>query len=206
MDEARSVRDYWFGRLPLSADALESRLRFWFADDGADAQRERDAEIRARFGALSERAVGGELADWADGPRGRLSLIILLDQFPRNMFRGTARAFAGDARALALALSGMQSAADAALDVVERLFFYIPLQHAENHEAQEESIAAYRRLVNEAPAELRPSFVDSLQWAEKHRAIIERFGRFPARNAALGRASTSEEQQWLATEGETFGQ
>jgi uncharacterized protein (DUF924 family) len=206
MDEARSVREYWFGRLPLSAEALDSRMRLWFAEEGDAEQRARDAEIGERFGALSERAIGGELAEWADGPRGRLSLIILLDQFPRNMFRGTARAFAGDARALSLALSGMQSAADAALDVVERLFFYMPLQHAENREVQEESIAAYRRLVDEAPAELRVAFADSLHWAEQHRAIIEQFGRFPARNAALGRESTAAERQWLAATAEAFGQ
>jgi uncharacterized protein (DUF924 family) len=206
MDEARSVRDYWFGQLPLSAPALDSRLRFWFADDSGAEQRQRDAEIGMRFGELCERAVSGQLADWADGPRRRLSLIILLDQFPRNMFRGSARAFAGDGQALPLALSGMQSAADAALDVVERLFFYMPLQHAENREVQEESIAAYRRLLNEAPAELRACFAAALEWAERHQAIIEQFGRFPSRNAALGRESTPAEQQWLEASGETFGQ
>jgi len=206
MGEARSVRDFWFGRLPLSADELDSRQQFWFGEDADAAQRARDAEIRERFAALSERAVSGQLTDWADGPRRRLSLIILLDQFPRNMFRGTARAFAGDARALTLALSGMQSAADAALDVIERLFFYMPLQHAESREVQEESVAAYRRLLDEAPEELRPFFAGALEWAEKHQAIIERFGRFPARNAVLGRESTPEERQWLSAAAETFGQ
>ena len=206
MDEARSVREYWFGRLPLSADSFDSRMRLWFAEDGEAQQRERDAEIRERFGALSERAIGGQLAEWADGPRGRLSLIILLDQFPRHMFRGSARAFASDERAVALTLSGLKSAADAALKVVERLFFYMPLQHAESREVQEESIAAYRRLVDEAPEELRVAFADSLHWAEKHRVIIEQFGRFPSRNAALGRESTAEERQWLAATADTFGQ
>jgi len=156
--------------------------------------------------ALFERAAGGELAGWADGPRRRLSLVLLLDQFPRNMFRGTARAFAYDAAALALALSGMQSAADAALDVVERIFFYMPLQHAESYEVHEESVAAYRRLLSEAPEELRPIFAGAVRSAENHRAIIAQFGRFPHRNRALGRATTPGEQEWLRVGGDTFAQ
>jgi uncharacterized protein (DUF924 family) len=122
------------------------------------------------------------------------------------MFRGSARAFAHDAQALGLALSGMQSAADAALDVVERMFFYTPLQHAESSEVQDESVAAYRRLLTEAPQELRDPFAATLRSAVNHRAIIERFGRFPYRNRALGRVSTPEEQQWLGKGGERFGQ
>jgi uncharacterized protein (DUF924 family) len=206
MDEARSVREFWFGRLPLSATALKDRIRFWFGDENAPLRRRRDAHIRVRFGVLFERALSGELGAWADGPRRRLSLIILLDQFPRNMYRGTARAFAGDTQALALALSGMQSAADAALDVVERIFFYMPMQHAENREAQEESCAAYRRVLAEAPEELRPIFAGALRSAENHRKIIEQFGRFPYRNRTLGRASTPAEVRWLRAGGESFGQ
>ena len=132
MDEARSVRDFWFGQLPLSAGALQQRMRFWFGAQGSQLRAQRDEQIRVRFGAVFEKAIAGGLASWADGPRRRLSLVIVLDQFPRNMFRGSARAFAYDGQALGLTLSGMQSAADAALDVVERLFFYMPLQHAEN--------------------------------------------------------------------------
>jgi uncharacterized protein (DUF924 family) len=206
MDEARSVRDFWFGPLPMSAEALNRRLRFWYGDDSAEFRQRRDAEIFRRFGGLLERAARGELDAWADGPRRRLSLIILLDQFPRNMFRGTARAFAYDAQALALTLSGMQSAADAALDVVERIFFYMPLQHAESLEVQEESVAAYRRLLSEAPEDLNGPLSGALRSAENHRAIIEQFGRFPHRNCALGRESTPEEEQWLAIGGDSFAQ
>jgi uncharacterized protein (DUF924 family) len=135
-----------------------------------------------------------------------LSLILLLDQFPRNIFRGTARAFAYDSRALALTLSGMQSGADAALDAAERIFFYMPLQHAESREVQDESVAACRRLLAEAPAELRPSFAAVLEYAEHHRSVIERFGRFPHRNRVLGRESTPAEEAWLSVSGERFGQ
>lgn len=203
MDEARSVREFWFGKLPLSPEALSERMGFWFGADEFTAQRDR--EIRTRFAELLERAACGQLESWADGPRRRLSLIILLDQFPRNLFRGGARAFACDEKALSLTLSGMQSGADAALDAVERIFFYMPLQHAESLEVQEESVAAYRRLLAEAPEELRGSFAGVLDYAENHRSIIERFGRFPHRNGVLGRASTPAEEAWLR-EGERFGQ
>jgi uncharacterized protein (DUF924 family) len=206
MDEARNIREFWFGPMPLSPEALNRRLRFWFGGETPEVREQRDTHMRERFGAALERASSGQLAAWADGPRRRLSLIILLDQFPRHMFRGEARAFAYDGQALSLTLSGMQSAADAALDVVERMFFYMPMQHAESREAQEESVAAYRRLLDEASGGLREPFAAALRSAENHRALIERFGRFPHRNRALGRESTAEETRWLHTGGESFGQ
>jgi uncharacterized protein (DUF924 family) len=206
MDEARQIREFWFGKLPLTAQALGQRLSLWFPDDErADVARNWDQAIRSRFGTLVERAALGELASWADSPRCCLSLILLLDQFPRNIYRGTARAFAGDDQALAVTLSGMESAADAALDVVERLFFYMPLQHSEAREIQDESVAGYRRLVGEAPQELRSAFEDALKDAEQHRSVIERFGRFPHRNRALQRVSTPEEVTWLRGEDQPLG-
>lgn len=202
MDEARAVREYWFGAQPLTAEALDRRMGLWF---GAEGERH-DAEIRERFGGLLARAAAGELSAWGDGPRRRLSLILLLDQFPRHVFRGTARAFEYDEQALTLALTGMQSGADGALDFAERLFFYMPLEHAENRDAQDESVAAFRRLLEEVPPELHAAFASTLGSAEKHRSIIERFGRFPHRNALLGRASTPEEEQWLKEGGASYGQ
>lgn len=205
MDEALEVRRFWFGKLPLKPDGVAARLALWF---GASAQEQRQVDdlIRERFGPLTERAAAGELASWADSPRRRLSLILLLDQFPRQIHRGTDRAFATDRDALALTLSGMQSAADAALSPVERIFFYMPLQHAELRDAQDESIAAYRRLLNEAPPDLQEMFASSLKYAELHRGIVARFGRFPHRNRVLGRASTAEEEAYLRRAGESFGQ
>src|SRR5262245_42904416 len=189
MDEARQVRDFWFGKLPLTPEVLKRRMQLWFAgDESPDVRRHRDELIRSKFAGLIERAAKGELASWADGPRRRLSLIVLLDQFPRNIYRGTARAFAHDAQALGLALSGMQSGADAALDAAERMFFYMPLQHAESLEAQDEAVAAFRRLALEAPEPLRPAFEECAKFASAHRDIIQRFGRFPHRNRVLGRA------------------
>jgi uncharacterized protein (DUF924 family) len=196
MDEALEVRRFWFGTPPLKPDGVQARLALWFGADAA-AQQRTDEGVRSRFGALIERAARGELAAWADSPRRRLSLILLLDQFPRHVYRGTPRAFATDRDALALTLSGMQSAADAALTPVERIFFYMPLQHAELRDAQEESVSAYRRLRHEAPAELETMFAEALAAAELHHSIVARFGRFPQRNRVLERRDTAEEAQYL---------
>jgi uncharacterized protein (DUF924 family) len=203
MDEARKVRDFWFGKTPLAAEQLPRRMELWF---GArpELKQHVDDTLRSRFGALVEQALSGDLAQWADGPRRRLSLILLLDQFPRNIFRGTARAYAGDEQALTLALTGMQSVADAALNPVERIFFYMPLQHAESLEVQDEAVAAYRRLAEEAPDVIREIFKGCLNFAERHRAVIQQFGRFPHRNQVLGRENTPEEIAWLKQGGDTF--
>lgn len=204
MDEARNVREFWFGKLPLSPEQLARRMQIWFGDM-SEAQREHmDAAIRDRFEPLIQEAAAGHLESWADGPRRRLSLILLLDQFPRNIYRGTARAFEHDEQALGLAISGMQSGADAALDPVERVFFYMPLQHSEVREVQDESVAAYRRLVLEAPEPLKPIFTGCVEYAERHRNVIERFGRFPHRNELLGRATTKAEADYLREGGENF--
>ena len=205
MDEALEVRRFWFGKLPLKPEGVQARLELWFGS-GLEEQQRADELIRSRFASLIERAAAGELTAWADSPRRRLSLILLLDQFPRQIYRGTGRAFATDRDALALSLSGMQAAADAALTPVERIFFYMPLQHAELPEAQDEAVAAYRRLLKEAPAELEEMFASSLKYAELHRSIVARFGRFPHRNHVLGRLSTSEERDYLRQGGESFGQ
>ena len=205
MEEALEIRRFWLGNPPLKPDGVKGRLALWFGA-GAEEQRRSDELIRSRFAALIDRAAAGELAAWADSPRRRLSLILLLDQFPRHVHRGTARAFATDRDALALTLSGMQSAADAALTPLERIFFYMPLQHAELREAQDESVAAYRRLLNEAPRELEAMFVDALRSAELHRSLVARFGRFPHRNRILERRNTPEEAEYLGQSAPSFGQ
>jgi len=218
VDEALRVREFWFGRawtgaLPSPIDreglprskSLAQRASVWFETDPRLLE-QHDELIRAQFSGVVERAARGELSGWADSPRRRLSLIILLDQLPRHIHRGTAQAFAWDEPALSLALSGMQSAADAALNVVERIFFYMPLQHAESQEVQDESVAAYRRLLAEAPADLATIFEEALGSAQSHREIVNRFGRFPHRNRILGRAGTAAEDTWLRTNTERFGQ
>jgi len=204
---AHEILEFWFGQRPYTLAAVEQRMRLWFgAEDAPELIPQTDEVIRLRFGALAAAAARGELAAWESSPRRRLALILLLDQFSRNIFRGRLRAFSQDRTALALTVSGMQLGADAALDPVERLFFYMPLQHAESVEVQEESVAAFRRLEEEAPAELRAVFVPVSAYARVHREIILRFGRFPHRNQALGRETTAEEAAWLEREGMRFGQ
>jgi uncharacterized protein (DUF924 family) len=215
MDDALRVRTFWFGKrlsgaLPregLAAIAQELKLRntLWFGTD-SQMTAQQDEQVRSEFRGLVERAGRGNLAAWADSPRRRLSLIILLDQFTRQIYRGTPQAFAHDAQALTLTLSGMESAADGALNIVERLFFYMPLQHGESTEAQEESVSNYRRLLAESPAELRPTFDEAFESAQHHRTLILQFGRFPHRNPILGRESTPEEEAYLKKTGERCGQ
>ncbi|HEY5101863.1 MAG TPA: DUF924 family protein [Steroidobacteraceae bacterium] len=206
MDDARRVREFWFGKLPLGRDALAARMRLWFAgEDSPELAQECDAALRAEFAPRVEAALRGDLASWGDAPRRRLSLILLLDQFPRNIYRGRSRAFAGDEQAVSLALSGMQSGADAALDPVERIFFYMPLQHCESIDVQDESVAAYRRLLREAAQPLSDFFAEALKAAQRHAEIVRRFGRFPHRNRILRRDSTHEEEDFVR-QGESFGQ
>jgi uncharacterized protein (DUF924 family) len=186
---------------------MDERMRFWFG--GREPQElltMKDREIEARFESMMEAAAQGKLDAWADSPRRRLALILLLDQFPRNVYRGTARAFENDAKAVQLALDGIQVGADATLDPVERLFFYMPLQHSEDLAVQEESLAASRRLASETPDHLQRQFNITLGYAELHRDIIKRYGRFPHRNAVLGRSSTAEELSYLRNSAERFGQ
>lgn len=204
---AQDVLLFWFGPRPYTAASIGQRSRLWFGDpDAPELTPQTDELIRERFSALIAAAQADQLAAWESSPRRRLALILLLDQFSRNVYRGTARAFAQDHQALSLAVSGMQSGGDASLEPVERIFFYMPLMHAESLEVQHESVAAFRRLLQEAPADMHATFKASVDSAQEHRDIIERFQRFPHRNQILGRDSTPEERAWLAADGERFGQ
>ncbi|MCS6946159.1 MAG: DUF924 domain-containing protein [Steroidobacteraceae bacterium] len=207
MDHARTVLDYWFGPQSLDAARLAERMRFWFGGAESPAMLHmRDRDIAARFGPLMRRAAAGECSSWADSARRRLALILLLDQFPRRVYRGRPEAYATDGLALQLALDGLHAAADATLTPAERIFFYMPLQHAEALDAQDESVAAYRRLCGEAPPEMRHAFVTLLRFAQLHRDIIARFGRFPHRNKVLRRDSTPDELSYLRANVPRFGQ
>ena len=196
---ALDILESWFGSRPYARAAVVRRMRLWFGDaDAPELRPQSDEMLRQRYGALARAAARGEFDVWESSPRRRLALILLFDQFPRHIYRGTARAYEQDRRALALTVGGMQLGADAALDPVERIFFYMPMAHAEARELQEESVSAFRRLAAESPAELSEVFAAATQRAEQLRVIIERFGRFPHRNAALGRISTPEESSWLS--------
>jgi uncharacterized protein (DUF924 family) len=185
-----AILDFWFGR-PGTAEYGTTR-DFWFRKDAAF-----DAEIRARFGPAIDTALGGGFAD-GSSPRAALARIVLLDQFTRNAFRDTPRAFEGDALALRLADQATARAEDLELIAVERWFVYMPFVHAESQAAQERAVSLFRRLRDET------GLAEPLPWAEKHAEIIRRFGRFPHRNAILGRASTAEERSFLASPGSRF--
>ena len=203
---AQDVLDYWFGPDPLAPDQVASRIRLWFGGDDPEIRDLRDEDMARRFTPLAQQAAAGELDAWAASPHRLLALILLLDQIPRNIHRGTSRAFQQDEKALNLALGGMSTGADAGLTPIQRVFLYLPLQHSESPDIQDESVTAFRALVAAAEPEHRAVFEGCLNFALLHQRIVKRFGRFPHRNRVLGRRSTDAELKFLAEEAETFGQ
>jgi uncharacterized protein (DUF924 family) len=200
LPRAQEVLDFWFGPDPLSPEHFTERLHLWFGgDDPPEVIAERDALVASRFKPLMDEAASGALDHWAGSPHRLLALVLLLDQFPRHVYRGRARAYAQDSRALAFTLHALTTGADATLSVAGRLFLYLPLQHAESAAMQEESISAYRRLLEDAPGQHKKLFQSVLDFALQHQQVVARFGRFPHRNAALSRRSTPEETEFLGT-------
>jgi uncharacterized protein (DUF924 family) len=195
-----SILSFWFGPDPADPVALKVRQPSWFAVDPAI-----DAEIRLRFGDAWAAATRGEI-DWAGDPRGALAVVILLDQFSRNLQRGKAAAFAQDSNALAAATAVVDAGEDRKLLPAERSFLYMPFEHAEDLALQHRSVALFSTLVEQAGPHWTWLTEDSLKWARFHFEIIERFGRFPHRNAVLGRPSTPAEDRYLAAGGPRFGQ
>jgi uncharacterized protein (DUF924 family) len=185
--QATAVLDFWF------AGSAAPRAE-WFRKDAAF-----DGLIAGRFGALVGQALAGGLAEWMHEPHGALAQVIVLDQFTRNIFRDTPRSFAGDALALAAAQAMVARGDDLALPLVQRVFVYLPFEHAEDGAMQHESLRLFAAL-----AAADASLVTQLDYARRHAEIIERFGRFPHRNALLGRESTVEEVQFLQQPGSRF--
>lgn len=185
--DACAVLDVWFGDDDVRHDE-------WFRKDAAF-----DVSIRARFGAVLRAALAGGLTEWDAVPQGALARIVVLDQFTRNAFRDTPRAFAGDALALQAAQALVASGGDRLLTPLQRWFVYLPFEHSEDLAMQAESMRLFGLLAAEAPA-----LADTLEWAHKHQVIVQRFGRFPHRNAILGRASTAEEEAFLREPGSRF--
>ena len=186
----RAILEFWFGR-PGSAEYGQSRSE-WFRKDPAF-----DAEIRSRFGAEVEAALDGGFIAWTE-PHALLARVLLLDQFTRNSFRDTSRAFAGDALALPLVTAAVERGDDRPLIAVERSFIYLPFAHAEDLAAQQRSVALFTGLRDET------GLAYPLVWAERHAEVIRLFGRFPHRNAILGRQSTPEEIAFLSAPGSRF--
>ncbi len=201
-DLTRTILTFWFGE--PGADH-SPQVKRWFTKDPAF-----DAEIAERFGDALESAARGELDAWGEGdPKEALALVVLLDQFSRNVFRGTPRSFAQDGRALRVCLGGQERGADRALPFMERYIFFMPMMHSEDLDVQRRSVLAFKALADEAREGGAPEGVQKLllsagDYAVQHARIIERFGRFPHRNAIVGRASTAEEVTFLAEPGSSF--
>lgn len=190
---------FWFGALDAHGRADTQHQERWWSKS-ADF----DREVRARFESLHHAAVGGKLQSWLDAPRSRLAYIIVLDQFSRNMYRDTARMFAADAQALAATEQGVAREHDRSLALHERVMFYMPLMHSERLDDQERCIALFSALSRESSDPGRALMLSHIGFAERHRDIVRKFGRFPHRNALLGRPSTAQELEFLAGPGSSF--
>jgi uncharacterized protein (DUF924 family) len=186
------ILDFWFGFLPGPNYFPQDKMPIWFASSP-----EIDRQIRDIFGQDLINAERGEYNHWRDTPRGRLALILLLDQIPRHIYRKQPQEFMFDRMARALVIEGIQKGDDKRLYPIERAFFYLPLEHAEDLQMQNLSVASYQQLLATSPEALKPQMQDFLQAAIMHQQQIARFGRFPYRNAILGRASTPEETVFL---------
>ncbi len=197
---AAEILDFWLGDGLARGWPTQNLNERWFGGGTA-----LDQEIKNRFGTDVLHAVQGCLPDWDKQLHSRLALVILLDQFTRNVFRGTGQAFAGDVRAQQLTLQTLAHQQDLQLPWVGRVFIYMPLMHAEDAALQAKSVACFSQLLVDAPADLKPKIKGNLDFAHQHQDMIARFGRFPYRNAALGRISTPEETDFLLTAAR-FGQ
>lgn len=191
-DDIGEVLTYWLHPKPETAADVEARRQFWF-EGSADT----DREIRTRFGALVARARAGELDDWKESSRGTLALLILLDQFSRNVHRGSPDAFSHDPIALEIARAGFDGGRFDDADVIDRMFFALPFRHAEDVESQKRAVELAVEDARRGEPHLLDFLVYSVDWARKHLDVIVRFGRFPHRNATLGRTSTPEEIAYL---------
>ena len=201
MTTPKDVLSFWFQDATRSPEALQRRSAVWFRSEPAF-----DRECATRFTVLLEDAARGVLDGWGGAPHGRLALVVLLDQMPRNIHRGSPAAFMHDAQAASHCLAGIESGQDRSLHPVERIFLYMPLQHAEDLDLQRRSIEQFGSLAAEAGDAWRGYLAENVRYARDHHDIIERFGRFPHRNRVLGRESTAQELRYLADGAPTFGQ
>ena len=197
---ASAILHYWLGDGLEQGWPTQDLNGLWFGG-GAEL----DSSIRQRFGSLVEQAQAGGLTEWEVKPLTRLALVILLDQFSRNVYRGQPQAFAGDGRSQQLVTDALAQQLDERLPLVGRLFLYMPLMHAESVALQDQCVQCFTNLVAQAPAALKDTLEGNLKFARQHRALVVEFGRFPHRNAVLGRTSTPQEIEFLKN-GPRFGQ
>jgi uncharacterized protein (DUF924 family) len=191
--------EWWFGTLESPNEIAADKGKLWFGK--RDSQ---DLEARTRFGDWVEQALAGGLTEWAQRPEGWLALVLLLDQLPRMIFRDTPKSFSGDLRAQALVAQGIAADFDRQLRPIQRVFIYLVFEHCENLVVQNEAVSRFIDLVAQQPEADRAVFADNLDYAERHQKVIARFGRFPHRNAVLGRESTAEELAFLSGPGSRF--
>lgn len=192
--QINSILTFWFGDPQFEDTGYAQRRKLWFAKS-----LEVDQQISTRFQLLYEQAVAGGFPKWQQSPQGCLALLLLFDQFPRNMFRGTPQAFATDTQALQVAKTAIDRGFDQACPSIQRIFFYLPFEHSENLADQRRSIELSGRLVAEAT-----ELTDVFDYAIRHQQVIERFGRFPHRNMILDRLTTPEEAEFLQQPGSSF--
>jgi uncharacterized protein (DUF924 family) len=192
-DTIEELHNYWFGELDENGLCVSDRNSLWFGADSAT-----DAACRERFGASLAQARAGKLDGWAQTDRGLVALVVLLDQFSRNIYRGTAQAFAGDPQALALAQRTIAAGHHLRLPVIHRVFLYLPLEHREDAALQELCVTLFEDLARLTD---HPQFASFTRYAAAHRDVITRFGRFPHRNAVLGRESSAAELAYLREHG-----
>lgn len=197
--DADAVLETWFGNDQETPDAVDERARLWFAPDSSF-----DELIRDQFASFPDRALAGEFSDWAGAARSCLALVLVLDQFPRNLYRGSSQSFAYDATALEVCRDALARGLDGELSPLEAVFLYLPLEHTEDLHVQTQSVSMFRKLLGRASTQLTDRFESFLVYAQRHHAVIEQFGRFPHRNAVLGRRSTSAEIDYMESGGETF--
>ena len=190
---------FWFGDDQDDSATAAAKAELWWGHSPAT-----DEALQEQFGAAASAAAAGVLGHWTGSPRGRLALILLLDQLPRAIRRDTPEAFAQDDAARKTAAQGLDSGADRLLRPIERLFFYLPFEHSEDLEDQDRSVELFRELALSVSEEQRPTFAGFLDYAKRHHEVIARFGRFPHRNRILGRESTAEEIAFLEQSGSSF--
>lgn len=191
-EQVDQILKFWFGRVEDTIVPSENRARIWFGEDT-----EIDTEIKQKFEHDLFNSIAGNNDHWTETPRGQLASIILLDQFSRHIFRDNIRAYQQDDIALMICANGIQEEAEHSLSLIERVFYYFPLLHSEQLGYQEQSVRAYQMLTDLAFAETRVIYDSFLKFANHHYSIILRFGRFPQRNALLGRVSTPDEIAFL---------
>ncbi len=192
MDRIHELLDFWFGNLGSADLPTSDRTSLWFGESDPVKK-----QLLESFESEFEKAMSGDLNNWAETPRGRLALIILLDQFPRYVYKRSSQAFAYDENARQLCIDGLQQKMDKSLTLIERVFFYMPLVHTESSETQEESIQLYQELAALSMTETTQVYQLFLAYAYAHFRVIKQFGRFPQRNEMLGRESTQAELEFL---------